>query len=77
VTSWAAWARYFDPGRAASLNSRRPRKCRGAAIQSYARPLDHLIACDANEGDTRLSVTDFLCERASVTTSPAQPWTTR
>ena len=32
------------------------------AIQRFARPLSDLIARDANEGDTRLFVTDFLCE---------------
>ena len=33
-----------------------------AAIRRFARPLADLIARDANEGDTRLLVTDFLCE---------------
>jgi hypothetical protein len=33
-----------------------------AAIRRFARPLSDLIARDANEGDTRLLVTDFLCE---------------
>jgi hypothetical protein len=33
-----------------------------AAIRKYAKPLADLIARDANEGDTRLLVTDFLCE---------------
>jgi predicted type IV restriction endonuclease len=33
-----------------------------AAIRRYAKPLADLIARDANEGDTRLLVTDFLCE---------------
>ena len=32
------------------------------AVRRYARPLADLIARDANEGDTRLLVTDFLCE---------------
>ncbi len=32
------------------------------AIRRFARPLSDLIARDANEGDTRLLVTDFLCE---------------
>ena len=32
------------------------------AIRRIARPLADLIARDANEGDTRLLVTDFLCE---------------
>jgi Type I restriction enzyme R protein N terminus (HSDR_N) len=33
-----------------------------AAIRRFAKPLADLIARDANEGDTRLLVTDFLCE---------------
>src|SRR3954451_15007093 len=33
-----------------------------AAIRRFARPLSEQIARDANEGDTRLLVTDFLCE---------------
>jgi hypothetical protein len=33
-----------------------------AAIKKFSRPLAELIARDANEGDTRLLVTDFLCE---------------
>jgi predicted type IV restriction endonuclease len=32
------------------------------AIRRFARPLSDLAARDANEGDTRLLVTDFLCE---------------
>lgn len=32
------------------------------AIRRFAKPLADLIARDANEGDTRLLVTDFLCE---------------
>lgn len=31
------------------------------AIRKFAKPLTDLIARDANEGDTRLFVTDFLC----------------
>jgi predicted type IV restriction endonuclease len=31
-------------------------------IRKFARPLSDLISRDANEGDTRLLVTDFLCE---------------
>lgn len=31
------------------------------AIRRYAKPLNDLIARDANEGDTRLLITDFLC----------------
>lgn len=33
-----------------------------AAIRRFSKPLADLIARDANEGDTRLLVTDFLCE---------------
>jgi len=33
-----------------------------AALRRYTKPLNDLIARDANEGDTRLFVTDFLCE---------------
>lgn len=33
-----------------------------AIIRRFARPLADLIARDANEGDTRLLVTDFLCD---------------
>lgn len=32
------------------------------AIRRFAKPLADLVARDANEGDTRLLVTDFLCE---------------
>jgi len=32
-----------------------------AAIRRYSKPLTDLIARDANEGDTRLLITDFLC----------------
>ena len=32
------------------------------AIRRYSRPLADLVARDANEGDTRLLVTDFLCD---------------
>src|SRR3990170_7304865 len=32
------------------------------AIRKYAKPLADLVARDANEGDTRLLVTDFLCD---------------
>ncbi|WP_084517831.1 type I restriction enzyme HsdR N-terminal domain-containing protein [Microtetraspora niveoalba] len=31
------------------------------AIRRYAKPLGDLVARDANEGDTRLLITDFLC----------------
>ena len=33
-----------------------------AAIRRYSKPLADLVARDANEGDTRLPVTDFLCD---------------
>jgi hypothetical protein len=33
-----------------------------AAVRRFARPLTELIARDANEGDTRLLVTDCLCD---------------
>jgi hypothetical protein len=32
-----------------------------AAIKKFAKPLADLVARDANEGDTRLLVTDMLC----------------
>ncbi|MFE0020101.1 type I restriction enzyme HsdR N-terminal domain-containing protein [Amycolatopsis sp. NPDC059021] len=32
------------------------------AIRRFAKPLNDLVDRDANEGDTRLLVTDFLCE---------------
>lgn len=32
------------------------------AIRKFTKPLSELVARDANEGDTRLLVTDFLCE---------------
>lgn len=33
-----------------------------AAVRRYAKPLSDLVARDANEGDTRLLITDFLCD---------------
>jgi len=33
-----------------------------AGIRRYSKPLAELLARDANEGDTRLLVTDFLCD---------------
>jgi predicted type IV restriction endonuclease len=33
-----------------------------AALRRYQKPLADLVARDANEGDTRLLVTDFLCD---------------
>lgn len=33
-----------------------------AAIRRFAKPLKEIVARDANEGDTRLIITDFLCE---------------
>lgn len=32
------------------------------AVKRYSKPLADLVARDANEGDTRLLVTDFLCD---------------
>lgn len=32
------------------------------ALRKFSKPLADLVARDANEGDTRLLVTDFLCE---------------
>jgi predicted type IV restriction endonuclease len=32
------------------------------ALRKYSKPLADLVARDANEGDTRLFVTDFLCD---------------
>ena len=32
------------------------------AIRRFSKPLQDLVARDANEGDTRLLVTDFLCD---------------
>lgn len=33
-----------------------------AAIRKYSKPLEELVRRDANEGDTRLLITDFLCD---------------
>ncbi|MEO8093344.1 MAG: type I restriction enzyme HsdR N-terminal domain-containing protein [Pseudolysinimonas sp.] len=33
-----------------------------SGIRKFAKPLAELVARDANEGDTRLLITDFLCE---------------
>lgn len=33
-----------------------------AAIRRFSRPLQEIVARDANEGDTRLVITDFLCD---------------
>lgn len=33
-----------------------------AGLRRFAKPLADLVARDANEGDTRLLITDFLCE---------------
>lgn len=32
------------------------------SIRRFTKPLQDIVARDANEGDTRLIVTDFLCE---------------
>jgi hypothetical protein len=33
-----------------------------AAVKKFGKPLADMLTRDANEGDTRLAVTDFLCE---------------
>lgn len=33
-----------------------------SGLRKFRKPLENLLAQDANEGDTRLLVTDFLCE---------------
>src|SRR4051812_38337438 len=33
-----------------------------AGIRKFAKPLADMVERDANEGDTRLLVTDFLCD---------------
>lgn len=33
-----------------------------SALRKFAKPMKEIIARDANEGDTRLIVTDFLCD---------------
>jgi len=33
-----------------------------AGVRKFSKPLAEMVARDANEGDTRLLVTDFLCE---------------
>ncbi len=33
-----------------------------ASVRKFSKPLNDLVARDANEGDTRLLITDFLCE---------------
>jgi hypothetical protein len=38
------------------------RDCLKTAIRRFSKPLGELAARDANEGDTRLLVTDFLCD---------------
>ncbi|MDJ0357627.1 hypothetical protein [Paenarthrobacter sp. PH39-S1] len=35
------------------------------AVRRFAKPLQDLVTRDANEGDTRLLITDMLCERLS------------
>ena len=47
--------------RRAQLGDRGPDRLK-AAIRRFSKPLADLVARDANEGDTRLLVTDFLCE---------------
>jgi hypothetical protein len=41
-----------------------------AAVRRFSKPLSDLVARDANEGDTRLLVTDFLCEGFGSTSTP-------
>ena len=50
------------PSRAAPKWESDARERVRGAIRKYSRPLSDLIKRDANEGDTRLIVTDFLCE---------------
>ena len=38
--------------------------------RNFSKPLTELVARDANEGDTRLLVTDFLCEGLGYDTVP-------
>jgi hypothetical protein len=40
------------------------------AIRRYSKPLADLVARDANEGDTRLLVTDFLYDGLGLTSTP-------
>jgi hypothetical protein len=47
------------------------------AIRRYSKPLADLVARDANEGDTRLLVTDFLCDGLGLTSTPTSPPSTR
>src|SRR6266498_311031 len=48
--------------RSAPKGEREARDRLKAAIRRFSRPLADLAARDANEGDTRLLVTDFLCD---------------
>src|SRR6266540_118749 len=48
--------------RSAPKGEREARDRLKAAIRRFSRPLSDLAARDANEGDTRLLVTDFLCD---------------
>jgi hypothetical protein len=41
-----------------------------AGLRRFSKPLADLAARDANEGDTRLLVTDFLCEALGSTSTP-------
>lgn len=50
------------PSRAAPKWESEARDRVRAAIRKFSRPLGDLVSRDANEGDTRLLVTDFLCE---------------
>ncbi len=57
----AAAAPSAGPGRRPKWELAAMEQVRGA-IDRYAKPLQDLRARDANEGDTRLVVTDMLCE---------------
>lgn len=50
------------PARSAPKWETEARDAVKAAIKRFAKPLADLVARDANEGDTRLLVTDLLCD---------------
>jgi hypothetical protein len=47
------------------------------AIRRFSKPLADLVARDANEGDTRLPVTDFLCDGLALISTPISRLSTR
>lgn len=49
-------------GRAGPKWEMAPRERLRSALRKYSKPLADLVSRDANEGDTRLLVTDFLCD---------------